>query len=177
MILGKSVYLRPIEKEDMKSYHQAIHNEDIRFLTGTRNTITLEQAYEYYERITSDETRHDFAICLKDQHTIIGDLTILDIDNINRKGGFRIAIHHPDYFNKGYGTEAVRLALKYSFEDLSLNRLQLEVYSHNPRGIRAYEKAGFKQEGVIRESLFLNGRYFDEIIMGILRKEYEQLYQ
>lgn len=86
MILGKSVYLRPIEKEDMKSYHQAIHNEDIRFLTGTRNTITLEQAYEYYERITSDETRHDFAICLKDQHTIIGDLTILDIDNITVKG-------------------------------------------------------------------------------------------
>ncbi|MBO8155951.1 MAG: GNAT family N-acetyltransferase [Bacillaceae bacterium] len=177
MVSTNAVYLRPIERKDMKSFHQAVLNEDIRYLTGTRNIITLEQAYEYYERITRDETRQDFAICLKEQNTVIGDLSILDIDKINQKAGFRIAIHHPDYFNKGYGTEAVRLALNYTFEDLSLNRLQLEVYSHNTRGIRAYEKAGFKKEGVMRQSLYYNGQYYDEIVMGILKEEYEQRYK
>ena len=78
-----------------------------------------------------------------------------------------------EHTGKGYGTEAIQLVLAFVFEELRLNRLQLEVYSHNLRGIRAYEKAGFKQEGILREALFYNGQYSDEIIMSVLRSEYQ----
>ena len=97
------------------------------------------------------------------------------IEPENQKAGFRIALNNKKDFNKGYGTEAVQLALKFVFEELKLNRLQLEVYSHNIRGIKAYEKAGFKREGVLRESLYYNNQFSDEIIMGMLRKDYEEL--
>ncbi|MEC1345272.1 GNAT family protein [Bacillus haynesii] len=169
------VYLRPIEKGDMKSFYKAVQNEDIRYMTGTTREFTMEDLYEHYERITSDETRYDFAVCLKEGDRLIGDLSIMDIDRPNRKAGFRIALHSPAYLNKGYGSEAVRLAMRFTFERLHLNRLQLEVFSHNIRAMKAYEKAGFKKEGTIREALYMNEQYSDEIIMGILKREYEEL--
>ncbi|MBC5637317.1 GNAT family N-acetyltransferase [Ornithinibacillus sp. BX22] len=169
---GKSVYLRPLTKEDNKSILNAVHDEEIRYMTGTRNMFTMEQINAQIDRILEDDSRYDFAICLVEADGIIGDLTILDIDKMNRKAGFRIALHDKKYFNKGYGTEAVELALAFTFKELKLNRLQLEVYSHNKRGIKAYEKVGFKVEGVLRDSLFYNEAYSDEIIMGILAEDY-----
>lgn len=71
--------------------------------------------------------------------------------------------------------EAVRLAMQFAFERLRLNRLQLEVFSHNISALKAYEKAGFKREGTVREALYMNEKYSDEIIMGILKREYEEL--
>jgi RimJ/RimL family protein N-acetyltransferase len=106
---------------------------------------------------------------------LLGDLSILEIDQANHKAGFRIALHNTNHLNKGYGTEAVQLALQYTFEQLELNRLQLDVFSHNIRGIKSYEKAGFKKEGVIRQSLYFNNQYSDEIIMGMLQKDYYEL--
>ena len=74
--------------------------------------------------------------------------------------------------NKGYGTEATQLALKFTFEELKLNRLELEVFSHNIRGIKAYEKAGFIKEGTLRQSLYMNNEYSDEVLMGMLQEDY-----
>lgn len=172
MMKGNFVYLRPIKKEDMESFYNATQDEEIRYMTGTRDTISKEDVNNYYDKISKDSSRYDFGICLNDGDVLIGNLSILDIDCINHKAGFRIAIHYHKYFNKGYGTEAVKIALTFVFEELNLNRLQLEVYSHNQRGIKAYKKAGFKIEGIIRDSLYLDGKYTDEIIMGMLKKEY-----
>jgi diamine N-acetyltransferase len=175
MLIGKKVYLRPIEKEDMKIVFEAVHDEEIRYMTGTKRTFTMEQLHEYYERVIKEETRVEFTICLLDGDENIGDVSIMDIDQDNKKAGFRIALHHPKYFNQGYGTEAVQLALQFVFKELQLNRLQLEVFSHNLRGIKSYEEAGFKKEGILRQSLYINNQYSDEIIMGMLREDYVEL--
>ncbi|MFT0803441.1 GNAT family protein [Bacillus swezeyi] len=172
---GRTVYLRPVRKEDMESFYKAVHDEYIRYMTGTKRVFTMDELYEHYERITSDDTRFDFAICLLDRDELIGDLSILEIDRANRKAGFRIALHSTDHFNKGYGTEAVQLVQRFAFKELQLNRLQLEVFSHNIRAVKVYEKAGFKKEGTLRQALHMNGRYSDEIIMGMLKHEYEDL--
>lgn len=174
-ITGTTVYLRPVQKNDMSSFFNAVQDEEIRYMTGTTKTFTMEQLYEHYERMTNDEHRFDFAICLLNSDEVLGDLSILEIDEANQKAGFRIALHHQQIFNKGYGTEAIQLALRFAFEQLKLNRLQLEVFSHNIRGIKAYEKAGFKIEGVLRQSLYVNNQYSDEIIMAMLRTDHDEL--
>ena len=61
----------------------------------------------------------------------------------------------------------------YAFETLNLNRVWLHVYEYNERGIRAYEKVGFKREGVLRQDRYHAGRYWDTITMAILREEWE----
>ncbi len=64
--------------------------------------------------------------------------------------------------------------MQFAFEELGLNHVELWVYDFNPRAIRAYEKAGFKREGVKRQGIYRNGEFHDEIMMGILREEWEE---
>jgi RimJ/RimL family protein N-acetyltransferase len=74
--------------------------------------------------------------------------------------------------NRGLGTEATRLIVGYGFERLGLHRISLEVYAFNPRARRAYEKAGFRAEGVLRESLRYGGQWIDATVMSILAPEW-----
>ena len=172
MIKGSFVYLRPIKDEDMESIYKSCQDEEFLYMTGTRHTFTLDQVMNSYKQFRKDSTRYDFAICLLENNEIIGDLSILDFDQDHKKAGFRISLHSRNTLNKGYGTEATQLAQRFAFEELKLNRLELEVFSHNIRGIKAYEKAGFKKEGTLRQSLYMNNKFSDEIIMGMLREDY-----
>jgi RimJ/RimL family protein N-acetyltransferase len=85
-----------------------------------------------------------------------------------------IGIGEREYWGKGYGTDAMRLVLRYGFQELNLHRVTLGVFSYNPRAIRSYEKAGFTVEGRERSILQRDGSRADIIIMGILRQEWEQ---
>ena len=73
------------------------------------------------------------------------------------------------------GGEATRLTLQHGFDDLNLHRIFLRVYDNNPRAIACYKAVGFAQEGVLREAIYKNGSYIDEIEMGILQSEWEEL--
>ena len=74
--------------------------------------------------------------------------------------------------NRGLGTEATRLIVGYGFERLGLHRISLEVYAFNPRARRAYEKAGFQVEGVLRQSFRYEDQWIDAIAMSILAPEW-----
>ncbi|WP_260681925.1 GNAT family N-acetyltransferase [Alkalicoccobacillus porphyridii] len=171
--MSNRVYLRKLEPTDLLSLHQALDDEEILYMTGTRRTFTFEQVQQFYKKCVEDDTRHDFAICLTENDRLIGDLAIMNIETEDHKAAFRIALYRTDLTGKGYGTEAVKQAIEFAFDELGLNRLQLEVYSHNPRGYHAYKKAGFIEEGRLRQTLYMNGQYSDEIIMSVLREDYE----
>ena len=83
-----------------------------------------------------------------------------------------IGLGEPEYWGKGYGTEAMHLVLQYAFTELNLHRVTLFVFEYNARGIRSYEKAGFKHEGRIRQLMLRDGDRRDVLIMGVLREEW-----
>ena len=83
-----------------------------------------------------------------------------------------IGLGEREYWGKGYGTDTMRLAVRYAFMELNLNRVTLNVFEYNPRAIRCYEKAGFRHEGRQRQFLNRNGRRWDVLEMGILRDEW-----
>jgi diamine N-acetyltransferase len=96
-------------------------------------------------------------------------------DHINwhvRYAEFGIVIGEKSYWNRGFGTEAVRLLVMHGFNTLNLNRIFLHVFDTNPRAIRAYEKAGFTLEVRERQAEFKHGKYTDILLMGILKDEY-----
>jgi RimJ/RimL family protein N-acetyltransferase len=84
-----------------------------------------------------------------------------------------IGIGERDSWGKGYGTDAMRLILRYAFDELNLHRVSLGVFEFNPRAMRSYEKAGFTVEGRERAAIHRDGRRWDVILMGILRSEWE----
>ncbi|MFD6510537.1 GNAT family N-acetyltransferase [Bacillus sp. NPDC060175] len=172
---SEKIYLRPLRELDASIILESTMDTEIRYMTGTKPTFSLEQIKTHIDNVNNDSSRYDFAICLQSNDEMIGELSILDIDEENKRAGFRISILSMSLTGKGYGTEAIKIVLSFVFEQLSLNRLQLEVFSHNLRGIRAYEKVGFAKEGTLRQSLFYNDKYSDEIIMAILKSDYKNM--
>jgi len=94
------------------------------------------------------------------------------IDWKNRRAVLGIVIGEKEYWDNGYGTEAIATLLRFVFQEMNLHRISLRVYTYNQRAIRCYEKCGFKLEGRLRQARFRDGEYYDELIMGILRDEF-----
>ncbi len=82
-----------------------------------------------------------------------------------------IGLGEREYWGKGYGTDAMRVILRYAFTELNLHRVSLSVFEYNPRAQRAYEKCGFRVEGRERQLLHRDGKRYDVIFMGILKEE------
>ena len=98
-----------------------------------------------------------------------------NIDWKNRKAVQGIFIGEKEYWGRGYGSDAIRALLGFAFREMNLHRVYLSVYDYNERAIRCYEKCGFRHEGRLRKARFSDGRYHDELMMGILREEFEEL--
>ena len=102
----------------------------------------------------------------------IGGAGLYDIAWPDRRAHLAIGIFDRRFWSHGYGTEAIRLLLRYGFDELQLHRIDLRVLEYNARAIRAYEKCGFVREGVERDSAFVDGAWHSDVIMGILDHDY-----
>ena len=83
-----------------------------------------------------------------------------------------IGIGERDAWNRGYGTDAMKVILRYAFQEQNLRRVSLNTFEYNPRAIRSYEKVGFVHEGRARGNLCREGRRWDLLFMGILQEEW-----
>lgn len=91
---------------------------------------------------------------------------------VHRDAWVAIGLGARDDWGKGYGTEAMRLTLRFAFEELNLHRVTLSVFGNNARAMRSYEKAGFRPEGRMRGAMRRDGERIDIVYMGVLRSEF-----
>ena len=106
---------------------------------------------------------------------LIGFVSLDGINWVDHNCYVAIGIGDRDFWGKGYGTDAMRLMLRYGFGQLNLHRMSLTVFAYNSRAIYSYEKCGFKHEGRIREFILRDGIRSDMLHMGILRKDWDLL--
>ncbi|MBI5931572.1 MAG: GNAT family N-acetyltransferase [Chloroflexi bacterium] len=173
IIQGQKIVLRPYQDGDAEIILESSNNPTIRRLTATFATFTLEQTQQYVARFAHATDRVGFIIAHPTTLEALGEIVILNIDADSRSANIRVSLFYEADFNKGYGSEAMRLMVDYAFQTLKLHRLGLDVLSLNPRAFHVYEKVGFKREGILRDVLFYEGQYHDEIIMSILEHEWE----
>ena len=103
---------------------------------------------------------------------MIGNCSFMDVDHTARSAEVGLFIGDKSCWNQGYGTEVMRLLLRTGFGTLNLNRIFLRVDEDNKGGIRAYEKAGFVHEGLLRQAIYREQQYHDMLIMSVLRAEW-----
>ncbi|MCW8955663.1 MAG: GNAT family N-acetyltransferase [Gammaproteobacteria bacterium] len=103
---------------------------------------------------------------------IIGVAFLHSLDAIDKRARYAVGIYNKENWNKGYGQELSKVVLNYAFIDLKLHRIDLRVLAYNKRAIASYKKSGFVQEGILRESAFINNEWHDDMIMGILSHEF-----
>jgi RimJ/RimL family protein N-acetyltransferase len=113
-----------------------------------------------------------FAIRALGDDRLIGLIGLYTIFQLHREAFMGIHIGERDYWGKGYGTDALRVLLRYAFGELNLQRISLSFLEGNERAMRSYEKCGFRFEGRERHAWAYDGRRWDEIFMGLLRDEW-----
>jgi len=174
--VGRTVYLRSIGREDTADYQAWMNDVDVWRHLQFNRPVTREEESRFVERAMAmdDPAEINFAIVRRRGDLLLGATGLHGIDMVRRSAGFGIQIGRKAEWGKGYGTEASALVVDYAFRDLNLNRVWLHVYEFNERGIRAYERIGFKREAVLRQECFRDGRYYDVHVMGILRREWSR---
>lgn len=176
MLEGELVRLRAQEPEDLERNLRWINDPEVRlFLLGIRYPVSRAEEQRWMETnkgASFEQVR--LAIDTKEgQH--IGNLDLRQVSPEHRVANLGIMIGERDYWGRGYGTDAVRTLLRLAFGDMNLNRVWLMTGENNPRAQACYRKCGFREEGRLRQDRYLDGRYLDTIIMGVLREEFEAL--
>ena len=170
MIKGKKLNLRAIERTDMQKMTKWANDPDLRNFVGPQFPVSMYEEEAWFDRLTRNEFRKALIIETKQQEAI--GYVYIDLDWVNRKAQLSMAIGEKDYWDKGYGTEVVQIALNHCFNEVNMNKVYLYVFEFNKSAVRLYEKCGFKKEGLIRQDYLIHGKYEDRIIMGILKKEF-----
>jgi len=172
-IVGRVVALRRPRGDDLPAVVRWYRDPEIARLTRyqTRQMSQSEIEHFFQVRMLSPDALA-YSIVELPQWRQIGFTTFSSLDPDNGSVLFHITIGERDAWGRGLGTEATSLMLSHAFERLALHRVGLTVFSYNQRAIRAYEKAGFRIEGRLRDAIIRDGRYFDEIQMGVLAHEW-----
>jgi RimJ/RimL family protein N-acetyltransferase len=174
-MIGKRIYLSPIDPEDYKLYTEWINDMEVGLgITFSRMLMSEATEKEALERISKNG--YNFAVIDNETNLTIGNVGFPAIDQVNRKGTVGIFIGDKKYWNNGYGGEALSLLMDFGFNILNLHSINLVVFGFNKPAIRCYEKIGFKEAGRLREAKIMAGEKYDEIYMDILASEFESPY-
>ncbi len=98
----------------------------------------------------------------------VGTTGLHDVSYYDGTAEFGILIGEPDVWGRGFGAETTALVRSYAFDVLGLHHIRLEVYAHNERGIRAYERAGFRRAGLLRQAKRIGRERVDVLVMEAL---------
>lgn len=169
-LTGERVVLRPLVATDADDMWHDLHDAEGMRLTGTHDTFEREQIDEWCASRAEQDDRLDLAVIDRATGQWAGEVVINEWDPDNATCGFRIALA-ADSRDRGLGTEATRLIIDYLFDELEVNRVELDVFDFNPRAIAVYERIGFVREGVRRQALRWEGEFIDAILMSIVRSD------
>ena len=175
MLYGKRLRLRGNEQTDLPKFVDWLNDPEVRRYLSKTLPLSMAAEEKWFENMLKHPPEEQpLGIEIKDGDAwrLIGNCNIFDINWRIRSAEVGILIGEKSCWNKGYGTEVIRLLLQHGFNTLNLNRIFLQVFPENLGGIRAYEKAGFIHEARLRQSDFRDGKYCDTLIMSVLRSEW-----
>jgi RimJ/RimL family protein N-acetyltransferase len=173
-LTGEKTLLRSLELDDLDLFYSWLADrEATRYSLGTwLFPWSKHETKTWLQQTIQDKAVLSLGILEKTTGQLIGYAGITSISHINHSGEYYIFIGAKNSWGKGYGTEATQLIVNYGFTSLNLHRISLTVSSVNSGGVKAYTKAGFQQEGRLRQASYRDGTYHDKIVMSILRSEW-----
>jgi RimJ/RimL family protein N-acetyltransferase len=175
MLKGERVTLRATTREDMHQQWVFENDPEMWFWDGgTPRPTQLEGLLAFFDQNLSNND-NDVAFAIEVDRKYVGHCGLHDFDEVARCCELTVEIGDKDCWGKGYGREVVGLLLDYAFKHRHLNRVWLKTHSENERAIRCYLACGFVEEGRMRQHIWIDGRYVDRVIMGILQSEVSAL--
>ena len=171
---GNRIYLRKLRKSDInKAYLSWLKDPDvIRFMHAGTMSDNKTVLLDYYANFANNKNDFLFAIIMKKNNKHIGNVRLGPIEWNHKRSEFGLMIGDKKSWGKGFAFEAINAILKYAFELLNLNRINIYVVEENKAALAVYKKAGFKIEGCMRKNYCLNEKYSNTLVLGILKEEF-----
>ncbi|MCB0217558.1 MAG: GNAT family N-acetyltransferase [Caldilineae bacterium] len=174
MLHGEQISLRPMEREDIERLWEFAQDLDLGLLTGANarpaSKVTIEHIYDEH---WSGKDPNAIRWAIESHDMVIGGVELAPIDWRSRSAELAVWIGDKVSRQRGFGSDAMRLALNYAFKLLGLNRISYHIPVPNQAALQAYTKIGFKEEGRLRKAIFRDGQYHDLIVLGILAEDWE----
>jgi RimJ/RimL family protein N-acetyltransferase len=161
------VRLRALERADLPRSLAWVNDPEITRFTGTLYPVSAADEEAWFERVRTDPTQRVLAIETADGRHV-GNGGFRDIQPLPRKAELWIYVGDRSRQNAGVGTAAVRELVRFGFERMNLHRIWVRVFAYNERALRTFETCGFLREGLLRDDVFRDGKYFAAHILSIL---------
>jgi UDP-4-amino-4,6-dideoxy-N-acetyl-beta-L-altrosamine N-acetyltransferase len=167
--------LRELVRNDLCKINQWRNDPDVISYLGSPFRYICEEVDEkWYDCYLKNRDLNVRCAIVRgdDAKNILGLVSLININHINRSAEFHLMIGDANHRGKGLGFFATNEILNHAFQNLNLNRIQLEVLNTNEAAKNLYIKSGFIQEGLCRQAIYKTGVYQDTCIMAILRQEF-----
>jgi RimJ/RimL family protein N-acetyltransferase len=171
-LTGPRVVLSPLRDADSATLYEWINDRNLVSLSAAFRPVSQPEHDAWFERIRNRDDVEIFGIRRRGDDRLIGSCQLNEIDGHHRTCELQIRIGDASDRGQGYGTEAVELLLRHAFDDLGLERVGLHVFDGNAAAIRAYERAGFRREGLLRSAALIGDGRVDLVLMGVLRADF-----
>lgn len=175
-IKGKKIFLRSIERDDLPILQKWANDPDVQYMLGGWHFPTNMQDQErWFNSLSTNSLNQRFAIEAPELG-LIGSTNLVDIDWKNKHGFHGIMLGDKDIRGKGFGIDTAMTIARYAFDELGLERLDGSMIEYNQISLNLYlNKLGWKEEGRQRKWYFRQGRFWDKIIVGLLKEDYYEL--
>jgi len=173
-IKGKKVFFRPLLEDDFTlEYLNWLNDPEVNAFSQRRPFPVSWDEMKQYNNYFSKNPGKGFVLAIFDINNgiHIGNISLVNIQQVHSCAEIAILIGNKKYWNQGYGSECIYLLTKHSFQYLNLNRIFSG--SFNPSFVRCVEKLGWIKEGEFRERIWSNGRYHNQIWMAILKSDFK----
>lgn len=172
MIIGERVILRPLGREDLPMMCKWRNDPEARRFLFSYLPISMAEEEVWFEGYLRQGKNRVFIAQTRDGKPI-GYLLVSNIDHKNQNAEIGIHIDEKEYQGQGLGKDALRTLLRFLFSEMNLHRVYLYVHDYNERAINFYKKMGFVMEGTLRDAIFTEGGFHDNLLFSILRKEFK----
>ena len=173
-LLGKTIYLRPIQLTDVsKKYVDWLNDPAVNQFLETRYSVqTLESITGFVADRVNNPDELLFAICAKDKDEHIGNIKLGPICRLHKRAQVSLFIGDKDYWNKGIASDAIAAITRYGFEQQALNYIFAGSYASNIGSIKAFERCGYRHHGLLPEYYLVDGKPIDLVYVGITATEF-----
>jgi RimJ/RimL family protein N-acetyltransferase len=177
MILGKKVGLRAVEEEDLPLLHRWANDAELwSNLGGWRFPSSFDSARTWFSGLKHDTLNQRWVIQSLEEGEVIGTANMLDIDVKNHHAFHGMMLGPVSLRGRGYGRDTVMAVMRYAFDEFGLERLDGDIIEYNEASLRLYVGAcAWKEEGRQRRWHFRGGRFWDRILVGVTRDDYQAL--
>lgn len=174
---GNKVTLRPLRKAtDVEACLRWINDPDINRYLIMFLPVMQQAEEEWFDRLSKDE--HNIALAIETlEGTLIGTMGLHQISWRDRIATTGALIGEKEYWGKGYGTDAKMTLLNFAFNSANLRKICSSVIAFNTRSLQYNLNCGYQIEGRRRKQFFRNGRYWDEILLAVFKKDWSPVWR